>query len=144
MTTYETVELDFDAVQIEGDTKATVERVANDWHSDDDWRRFEKACREAATISSLSGPAEVDPDVVRGFLRNWDGELTINPRRLSAFYHRAAGKSGFLDFSHWGINGDHKGRNAGRPARIYQLRPTSRPAQTTAVLVQPDSHARGT
>ncbi len=119
MTTYETVEIDFDAVSapIEGDTKATVELVANDWRSDEDWCRFEKACQVAAR-----GNGCVLPDTVRILLTGIDGELTINPRRLSAFYHRAAGKSGFLDFSHWGINGDHKGRNAGRPARIYKLR----------------------
>ena len=119
MTAYETLAIDFPSEPIDGDTKATVEIVAHDWRSETDWGRFENKCRVAALIHG-----EVDPSVVRNYLTR-GGELTINPRRLSAFYSRAAGKSGFLDFSHWGINGDTKGRNAGKPCRIYKLRVTA-------------------
>ncbi len=122
MTAAQQDELEFPSAQIAGDTKATVHLVGHDWLADGDWVRFEKACREAATIASLSGPAEVNADSVRAFLTGWDGELTVKPQRLSAFYSRAASKAGFLDFSHWGINGDTKGRNGGKPARIYKLR----------------------
>ena len=106
----------FPSEPISGDTKATVELVAHDWLAERDYARFEAACRLEAGFGST-----VDPNTVRHMLTNEHG-LTIEPRRYSAFWSRAAGKSGFLDFSHWGINGDTKGRNAGRPARIYKLR----------------------
>ena len=115
MTTIDQPELVYPSAPIEGDTKATVDLVANDWRSDEDWRRFETACRASARIHGC-----VDPDLVRIMLTS-HGELTINPRRLSAFYSRAVAQ-GLLEFSHWGINGDTKGRNAGRPARFYRLR----------------------
>jgi hypothetical protein len=108
----------FDAISepIAGETAATVELVGGDWRADEDWHRFRAACMDEAAWSG-----EVDPNGVRTRLTR-DGELTINPRRLSAFYHRAASKDGFLEFSHWGTNGDTKGRNNGKPARIYKLR----------------------
>lgn len=74
--------------------------------------------RSKRGLSSGDGET-VSPDEVRSLLTS-RGELTINPRRLSAFYNRAVSQ-GLLEFSHWGINGDHKGRNAGRPARVYRL-----------------------
>lgn len=97
--------LTFPSAPIDADTKATVELVANDHMADWDWVRFEQVVRHVAFFAG-----EVDPNRVRGLLTDANGELVINPRRLSAFYHRAAGKSGFLDFSHWGINHDTKGR----------------------------------
>lgn len=111
-------ELSFPSAPIEGETEATVELVGRDWRADEDWRRFEQVVRGVAAMHG----GEVDPNRVRGGLSLMRGDLTINPRRLSAFYHRAAGKNGFLEFSHWGTNQDHKGRNAGKPARIYKLR----------------------
>jgi hypothetical protein len=108
--------LDDAAEPISGETEATVDLVGRDWRAEEDWRRFREACLAAAAWSG-----EVDPNDVRTRLTR-DGELTIAPRRLSAFYHRAAGRDGFLEFSHWGTNGDVKGRNAGRPARIYKWR----------------------
>jgi hypothetical protein len=112
-------ELDFPpAAPIAGETEATVDLVAGDWRADEDWRRFEAACR---AVALHWGNGNVNPNDVRVALTR-HGELTISPRRLSAFYHRAAGKAGFLDFSHWGISDDHKGRNAGKPCRIYRLR----------------------
>lgn len=118
MTTFDQPPIDFDAVSepISGETKATVELVGNDWRSDRDWQLFVAALTEVSR--DFSG--EVNPDNVRAWLTGRNG-LLINPRRLSAFYQRAT-KTGLLAFSHWGINGDHKGRNAGRPARIYKLR----------------------
>ena len=115
MTTIDQPELNFPSAPIEGDTKATVDLVANDWRGDEDWRRFVEAVREVALWDG-----EVAPDYVREVLTS-GMELTIPPRRLSAFYSRAVAQ-GLLEFSHWGINGDTKGRNAGRPARFYRLR----------------------
>lgn len=115
----------FPSSPITGETAATVELVGNDWRADEDWRRFKDACREAAR-RSLAGN-HVDPNEVRAILTDSAGRLRVNPRRLSAFYHRAAGKGGFLRFSHWGINDDAKGRNKGKPARIYALGPERSP-----------------
>lgn len=134
MTTQQ-IELDYPSAPIAGDTKATVKLVGHDWLADGDWRRFTVACVMAAywdyaddtTGTPLHGGylvRIVSPDNVRSHLTDDRGELTINPRRLSAFYSRAAGKNGFLDFSHWGISEDTKGRNAGKPCRIYKMRPT--------------------
>ncbi|WP_332645084.1 hypothetical protein [Aeromicrobium sp.] len=116
MTTVDQPELTYPSAPIEGDTKATVDLVANDWRSDYEWRAFVEAVESRA----LWPDGDVYPDDVRDALMGSDGELTINPRRLSAFYSRAV-SCGLLVFSHWGINGDTKGRNAGRPARIYRL-----------------------
>lgn len=115
---YGTPAIDFDAVSapIEGETLATVESVAHDWMADRSWRLFVGACEYVAEHNS----GLVVPDEVRADLTQTDGELCIRPRRLSAFYNRAVAQ-GLLEFSHWGINGDHKGRNAGRPARVYRL-----------------------
>lgn len=145
MTTYETLTIDFDcctphsgetgdstesapsehdpvslahfpSAPIEGDTLATVQLVATDWRAQEDWERFEEACRDCAHYIG-----HVDPNWVRGALTNEHG-LTIEPRRYSAFWCRAASKNGFLDFSHWGINSDSKGKNAGKPCKSYKLR----------------------
>ena len=122
-------ELSFPSEPIAGETRSTVELVGEDWRADEDWRRFKAACLESVRgvyMKSTHGPTVgtkwVDPNTVRRLLTNQRGELTIAPRRLSAFYNRAAGKDGFLDFSHWGINDDAKGRNKGKPCRIYRLR----------------------
>lgn len=101
---------------IQGTTLATVDAVGNDPQAAEDWDVFESIVRRVARSCD-----EVHPDRVRHFLTNGSGELVINPRRLSAFYPRAVSQ-GLLEFSHWGINGDVKGHNAGRPARIYKLK----------------------
>ena len=109
-------QLSFPSEPITGDTRATVELVGEDWRADEDWDNFRQTCK---AIAATHG-GEVDPAEIRRAFS--DRGVDMNPRRLSAFYHRAASKNGFLDFSHWGINTDTKGRNAGRPARIYRLR----------------------
>ena len=123
MTAYETLAIDFPSAPITGDTLATVQLVSRDWRAIEDWARFEEACRDCAEHErDHLGHAHVYPDHVRLLLTNPDGELSINPRRLSAFYNRAAGKAGFLDFSHWSISEDTKGRNQGKPCRVYVIR----------------------
>ena len=116
MTAYETLAIDFPSTPIAGNTLATVQLIAHDWRADEDWERFEEACRDCAHFLG-----HVDPGWVRGDLSNEYG-LTIEPRRYSAFWSRAAGKSGFLTADGWVINTDVKGGNAGRPARRYRLR----------------------
>jgi hypothetical protein len=119
MTTYETLPIDFDAVSapIEGETLATVQLVADDPWADDDWVAFWDACHECA--GRYDGV--VDPNVIRGYLSNQYG-LTIEPRRYSAFWSRAAGKNGFLVADGWVTNDDTKGGNRGKPLRRYRLR----------------------
>jgi hypothetical protein len=51
-----------------------------------------------------------------------DNGLTIEPRRYSAFWQRAAGKHGFLVADGWIENTDTKGGNAGKPLRRYRLK----------------------
>lgn len=116
-----TAQLDiFSALPIEGNTKSTVDAVAHDWQADADWIRFRHACLIAAAESADGLTVHVG--AVRRMLSN-DHGLTIYPRRLSAFWNRAASKAGFLDFDSWEISDDHAGRNAGRPARVYAIRP---------------------
>lgn len=119
MTTYEDVEIDFDAVSepISGDTKATVELVANDWNAESDWRAFKETVEQEAWWHD----GEVNPNRVRNRLSNRHG-LTIEPRRYSAFWSRAASKNGFLVADGWTTNTDTKGGNAGKPQRMYRLR----------------------
>ena len=116
MDNYETLAIEYPSAPITGDTLATVQLVAHDWRAHEDWERFEEACRDCAHYNG-----HVDPNWVRGALTNAHG-LTIEPHRYSSFWSRAASKSGFLDFSHWGENKDHKGGNAGKPCQIYKLR----------------------
>lgn len=120
--TFDQPAIDFDAVSapIEGETKATVDLVANDWRSDEDWGAFKQACIEAA-FSGYSDGSQVDPNYVRLKLSNRHG-LTIEPRRYSAFWSRAAGKNGFLVADGWTSNTDTKAGNAGKPQRMYRLR----------------------
>ena len=123
MTAYETLAIEYPSAPITGDTLATVQLVSHDWRADEDWERFEEACRACAVIEIVQhGHAHVYPDHVRLLLTNPDGELSLKPQRLSGFYSRAAGKSGFLDFSHWDISEDTKGRNQGKPCKIYKIR----------------------
>lgn len=110
----------FDAIPsapIEGETAEVVHSVAHDWRSDEDWKAFVRAC----IFASVNDEHLVHVGDVRRLLTNEHG-LTIAPRRLSAFWNRAASKAGFLDFDSWEMNDDHEGRNAGRPARCYRLR----------------------
>jgi len=93
-----------------------IDSVANDWRADGDWLRFVEAC---AAVADSDGRVHVGD--VRRRLSNEHG-LTIQPRRLSAFWNRAAAKAGFLVFDGWETNDDHAGRNAGRPARRYRYR----------------------
>lgn len=109
----------FSALPIEGETKAVVESVANDINADADWIRFRHACLIAAAESNDGLTVHVGS--VRRMLTN-DHGLTIYPRRLSAFWNRAASKAGFLDVEGWEINDDHAGKNAGRPQRVYRIR----------------------
>lgn len=109
MTTYP-------SAPISGATLATVNAVAHDWDTDPDWGTFQQAVKWAAELDGV-----VSADRVRSMLTNsYSGELDIPARRLSAFYARAVAQ-GLIEFSHWGINGDRKGHNAGRPARVYRL-----------------------
>lgn len=117
MTTIDQPELSFPSAPIEGDTKATVDLVAHDWRSDEDWERFEDACRRQAWWNGN----RIDPNMVRQYLTNEHG-LTIEPRRYSAFWSRAAGKNGFLVADGWVINDDVAGGNRGKPLKRYRLR----------------------
>ena len=124
-------QLSFPSEPIAGETRSTVELVGGDWRADEDWRRFRRAVDAAAyamfqadgSVQSTKYPAYfvVDPNDVRKRLTK-DGKLTIEPRRYSAFWARAAGKNGFLDADGWVINTDAHGRNQGKPLRRYRLR----------------------
>lgn len=103
---------------VDADTQARVALVANDWRSDDDWQRFHAACMTA----SVNADQTVDPNEVRRLLTNEHG-LTIEPRRLSAFWNRAGSRDGFLDYTGvWLVNEDRAGGNYGRPIRQRRLR----------------------
>lgn len=110
---------DFDAVSapVDADTKAVIDLVATDWNAAHDWSLFKRACYKAANTDG----GRVDPNTVRGLLSNEYG-LTIEPRRYSAFWSRAAGRDGFLVKDGWVVNEDKRGKNAGRPQRCYRLR----------------------
>lgn len=113
----------FDALPsapIEGEAKAVVESVAEDWRAEEDWHRFVIAV-EMAAVASEDG-LTVHVGSVRRLLTTHDGELTIYSRRLSAFWNKAASKAGFLDAVGWTTNDDTAGRNAGKPQRVYRLR----------------------
>ena len=122
-------QLSFPSEPIVGETRATVELVANDWRrsTDEDWDVFESACRAVATWDGIYEGTDgltVDPNRVRSYLTAEHG-LTIEPRRYSAFWALAAGKNGFLDADGWVINTDAHGRNQGKPLRRYRLRSAS-------------------
>lgn len=119
MTTFDQPSIDFDAVSepISGETRAVVESTAEDIFGSWEWNEFVYAVHQVA--ADFSG--EIDPSNVRARLEDARGVLTINPRKLSAFYSRAVSQR-LIAFSHWGINADTKGRNQGKPARIYRIR----------------------
>src|SRR5688572_26354304 len=105
-------ELEYPSEPITGETRATVDLVADDWRSAEDWERFTNCCLMAADLSIDN---VVDPNYIRAMLTNEYG-LTIEPRRYSAFWHRAASKKhGFLVADGWVTNTDHAGGNAGKP-----------------------------
>lgn len=105
-----------DQLDLFAEQRAVIDTVANDWRADGDWLRFVEAC---AYVADADGRVHVGD--VRRRLSNEHG-LTIFPRRLSAFWARAASKAGFLDVDGWQTNDDVKGRNAGRPQRVYVYR----------------------
>ena len=114
--------IDFDAVSapVDADTKAVVDLVATDWNADNDWRLFERECR----LTAYHRDGRVDPNRVRKRLSNEYG-LTIEPRRYSSFWSRAAGRDGFLVADGWVMNDDKRAGNRGKPTRAYRLRTAS-------------------
>lgn len=118
----------FPSSPITGETAATVGIVANDWRGDEDWQRFKDACRQCTFVDPAmwkSGSVYVSPNDVRAYLSNTHG-LTIEPRRYSAFWHRASkGKDAFLVADGWVENTDRRSGNAGKPLRRYRLREAS-------------------
>lgn len=109
-------ELEYPSSPLAGDRKDTVDLVANDWNAEHDWARFREACRVAAQ------GIWVNPNEVRRLLTNRHG-LTIEPRRYSAFWSRAARpETGFLVADGWVINEDRRAGNGGKPMRRYRMR----------------------
>ena len=125
MTTIDQPELVFPSAPIEGETKATVDLVANDWLADREWEQFKDVCQKVAWDDMPLW--RVDPNLVRPYFQDVNGDMDpiISPRRYSAFWSRAAGKNGFLVADGWTINDDAKGHNKGKPQRMYRLRTAS-------------------
>jgi len=117
MTTHPAIDFNTVSAPVDADTKDVLDLVATDWNAAHDWSLFKRACYWAANCDG----GRVDPNTVRGLLSNEYG-LTIDPRRYSAFWNRAAGRDGFLVADGWVVNDDKRGRNAGKPTRAYRLR----------------------
>lgn len=125
---FDAIALDDVAQPVDVETSAKLHLVSHDWRSEQDWERFEHACRTTATpaLSDLSSQLVliVDPNLVRSWLSNEYG-LMIEPRRYSSFWHRASkGKDAFLSPDGWVTNTDKTSGNRGKPLRRYRLKST--------------------
>ena len=60
-------EIEFPSSPIEGDTRATVELVGEDWRAEGDWRRFREACERATFRNDVASAMLrlVNPNEVR-------------------------------------------------------------------------------
>lgn len=93
--------------------------VANDQMSprpDEEWQEYRRALRLCA--DPFTGV--LDPNKLRRCIRG-----RIAPRRIGAFTNRAKSEGLIADTGEWQISDDTEGRNAGKPCRVYRLRPTT-------------------
>jgi hypothetical protein len=74
--------------------------------------------RAAITADGRAHGGEVNPNRVRATLSNHLG-LQVQPQQLSATYS-ALSSQGVLVFDHWGTNDDTRGKNAGKPQRVWR------------------------
>jgi hypothetical protein len=88
---------------------------------DADHRRERDRAEIDAAIEFVATTNEgrVDSNAVRALLQAENGELTVNPRALSARY-MALKHAGVLRWDgEWTESTDRAGKNAGRPMRVY-------------------------
>lgn len=77
-------------------------------------QRERTAVIDAIVADARAHGREVDPNRVRPTVPQW-----VNPRVTSAVYN-ALGTRRLLVFKRWATNDDRRGRNVGKPQRIYE------------------------
>jgi len=91
------------------DTQAILELIDGDPRH----RRDREVIIEAIRADALAHGGEVDQNRVRPHL------TTVYPRVIGSTYNALAAR-GVITFLRWTVNEDKKGRNSGRPARVYR------------------------
>lgn len=100
---------------LDAEALSLLDLISDDPRHDDDYDRFVAALRLVARHHG----GRVSTNHVREELSNSWG-LTIEPRRFSTFYRRAC-KDGHIAWTGgYDTNTDQRGRNAGKPARLYE------------------------
>jgi hypothetical protein len=100
-------------------TTSTVETVDADWRRDLDRAAIDDAIRRVAARDG----GLVNPNAVRAHLVGVNGELTVNPRALSARYMALSHAGILVDAGEWVLNTDTHGRNSGKPIRLRRYVP---------------------
>ncbi|WP_418061780.1 hypothetical protein [Pimelobacter simplex] len=98
---------------VEDDTADLLSLVADPSHpsAEFEWRAFLGIL--AATASLHDG--RLDQNDYREQLRG-----VVAPRRVGAFVNRAKAAEVIAETDEWSVSTDVKGRNAGRPMRVYR------------------------
>lgn len=78
----------------------------------------ERIVAAIATVADENG-GRVDPNAVRALLSDERG-LTVPPRVVGSVYY-ALSEAGALHAEEWTVSNDRRGRNIGKPARVYRL-----------------------
>ena len=73
----------------------------------------------AILADALAHSGLVNPNRVRAALTNKHG-IDVYPRLIGATYNGLT-RAGILAFEGWTTSDDHRGGNAGKPARCYRL-----------------------
>lgn len=99
----------FPAASVDANTQAVLELIDGDpIHARDRAVIVEAILEDARTHGG-----RIDPNRVRPALSN------VYPRCIGSTY-RALCTLGVIRVDGWAVNGDHSGRNAGRPMRLYR------------------------
>lgn len=81
--------------------------------------RYRARIHDAIRLDAVLHGGQVDPNRVRARLVDATGDLVVDPRLLSAAYSGLRSR-GVLVPDGWTTNTDTKGRNSGKPLRLYR------------------------
>lgn len=93
-------------------TRSILELIDGDPIHEDDRAAIVRAIFDAADAAD----GEIDPNIVRPHIPTW-----VQPRVVGATYNALATRGVIAWTGEWVTSDDSRGRNSGKPARLYRL-----------------------
>ncbi|MFD4250402.1 hypothetical protein ACFWQL_11750 [Amycolatopsis thermoflava] len=101
----------YPSAPVDAETASLLRLIAGDpLHAED-----RAAVARAILAAAAADGGRVDPNQVRKRI-----PATVYPRVIGAVY-QALARAGVLQSEGWTISDDRRGRNSGRPARVYRM-----------------------